>query len=160
MRKSVLQDLGGFDPALRMCQDMHMWLRPALRNKLYPGSLDKPVAIRRVHGENRIIRDAEAHRDYHLMMWRSLLDWGTPAVLSEERRQELCRILIREQRALNQRRHGPLRRRLADARLLGEMTLKHRLGFANDAFERLFHDVVPFSYKLSGLYRRTRSLFR
>ena len=45
--------------------------------KLVPGALDKPVAMRRIHGENRITAASkETIKKYRLMMWESLKKWS------------------------------------------------------------------------------------
>ena len=54
LKKSILEKSGLFDPVLRLHQDTHLWLRLAYVGRLVPGEVNKAVAIRRVHVENRI----------------------------------------------------------------------------------------------------------
>ena len=53
-RKRLLERTGKFDPELRLHQDTHLWIRMAYHGTLVPGTIDRPVAIRRVHDNNRI----------------------------------------------------------------------------------------------------------
>ncbi len=87
VRRSLFDRTGLFPPHLRMCQDTCMWLKMALAGRLVGGSLDEPVAMRRVHGENRIIRNAGEHAYYGYLVCEELLQWMpsecvTPARLS------------------------------------------------------------------------------
>jgi glycosyltransferase involved in cell wall biosynthesis len=54
LKRSILEQSGLFDGSLELHQDTHLWLRLAFVGKLVPGQLTEPVAIRRVHDENRI----------------------------------------------------------------------------------------------------------
>lgn len=63
IKKSVLEKTGLFDPALRLHQDTHLWLRLAYAGKLIPGEIRRAVAMRRVHLENRIAHFDRASRN-------------------------------------------------------------------------------------------------
>lgn len=54
VRKSLFEKSGVFNTQLRLHQDTHLWYRLAYHGQLHPGIIDKPVAIRRVHDQNRI----------------------------------------------------------------------------------------------------------
>jgi len=53
-KKSLLQRSGLFKTNLKLHQDTHLWYRLAHFGKLYTGIIDQPIAIRRVHENNRI----------------------------------------------------------------------------------------------------------
>lgn len=62
-KKSILEKAGLFDTSLRLHQDTHLWLRLAFVSKLVPGEVNKAVAIRRVHSQNRIQHFNKKSRD-------------------------------------------------------------------------------------------------
>ena len=88
VRRELFERVGGFEPGLRMAQDTHLWVRLAAAGRLVAGSLDRPVAVRRLHGANRIMTDVALHRRYHLEMSQSLVRWSRGR-LSAERRGRL-----------------------------------------------------------------------
>lgn len=53
-RKSLLLKTGNFNTSLRLHQDSDMWNRVAFHGRLKTGIIDKPIAFRRVHNDNRI----------------------------------------------------------------------------------------------------------
>jgi glycosyltransferase involved in cell wall biosynthesis len=58
VRRSTLQRLDPLFPTnMRLHQDTDFLLRLAYHSRLYPGSIDKPVALRGVHAHNRITRN-------------------------------------------------------------------------------------------------------
>ncbi len=59
MKRALNNDLE-FDTSFRQAQDSDWILKLASCRNLYPGSLDKPVAMRRVHSENRVLNSREA----------------------------------------------------------------------------------------------------
>lgn len=54
VKKELLLSVGLFDTSLKLHQDTHLWLKLAYFGKLIAGNIISPVAIRRVHGSNRI----------------------------------------------------------------------------------------------------------
>ena len=75
VRRSLFDRTGLFPTYLRMGQDVCMWWKMSLAGRLTGGTLDQAVAVRRVHGENRIIRDAQVHRFYGYLAMRETLRW-------------------------------------------------------------------------------------
>ena len=63
LKKSILKKSGLFDTSLRLHQDTHLWLKLAFVGRLVPGELEKPVAIRRQHDQNRIQHVNKASRE-------------------------------------------------------------------------------------------------
>ncbi|PTX10670.1 glycosyl transferase family 2 [Pontibacter mucosus] len=54
LRKSLLNKTGLFDTDLKLHQDTHLWYRVAHFGNIVAGIIDKPIAYRRVHNDNRI----------------------------------------------------------------------------------------------------------
>jgi glycosyltransferase involved in cell wall biosynthesis len=64
VRRDLLNKTGLFDVEMRLHQDMNLWYRFAHFGRLVPGSIDKAVAMRRVHDENRISEKSWNSRAY------------------------------------------------------------------------------------------------
>jgi hypothetical protein len=81
VRKSLFERSGVFDEQLRLTQDTQLWRRMAAVGRLAHGSIDKSVAIRGVHGANRMTNKVEQQK-YRTHWWDSLDDWfrRTPGV--------------------------------------------------------------------------------
>ncbi|SFG33183.1 glycosyltransferase family 2 protein [Pontibacter chinhatensis] len=54
VRKKLFDKIGLFSTTLKLHQDTHMWLRMAYAGRLVPESLNEPIAVRRMHEDNRI----------------------------------------------------------------------------------------------------------
>ena len=77
VKKAALQKTGLMNEDLRLHQDTEFILRLAMTAKLYPGMLDEPVAMWRVHSANRISAQRSLKVQYRDRMkyWRSLYQW-------------------------------------------------------------------------------------
>lgn len=95
VRRSLFERTGLFPTYLRMGQDVCMWWKMMLAGRLAGGTLDRAVAMRRVHGENRIIRDASVHRIYGYLAAREVLRW----MPKELRTRERVRLIRQRQRS-------------------------------------------------------------
>lgn len=71
-KKAVTGDLL-FDAELRQCQDSDWFLRLARKRRLYGGKIDTPVAIRRVHGGNRVL-DHQVQTRYQRQYLKKCID--------------------------------------------------------------------------------------
>lgn len=71
VRKTLFERSGYFHTALRLQQDTHLWKRMSLAGRLAAGNIKTPVAIRRVHPENRMTRTAD-HQQYMDLWFQSL----------------------------------------------------------------------------------------
>ena len=76
VRRSLFEQTGLFVPELRMAQDVAMWLKMAAVGRLVAGALDAPIAVQRLHGENRIYRDAEINKLYDLQARSHVFLWA------------------------------------------------------------------------------------
>lgn len=52
VKRDIFEKVGNFNEDLEVAEDTHMWLKMALKAKLAPGVLDKPLSIRGVHEDN------------------------------------------------------------------------------------------------------------
>ena len=91
-----------------------MWLKMAAVGRLAAGSLDEAVAVRRLHGENRIYQNQGAvHKGYDIRARRHVLDWAARKGLEPRVIQPLLKNHLLHERA---RRVGTRARRRLDPR--------------------------------------------
>jgi hypothetical protein len=89
VRRSALERCAGpFHPQLRLHQDTCFVLQLAYSSRLYPGSIDSPIAVRGVHARNRITasNDLSASRG---LLYAELLTWAEQNGIVGERRRVL-----------------------------------------------------------------------
>jgi glycosyltransferase involved in cell wall biosynthesis len=75
LRKSAFDKSGLFNMNIRYVEDTELWLKLSLKAKLFPGSIDNPVSVRRVHDTNSI-HQINKVESYTRMMYQSLFDWA------------------------------------------------------------------------------------
>lgn len=73
IRKSAIDAQLLFDTSLRQCQDSDWILRLARYRRLYPGNIDQPVALRRVHMQNRVLNKPEAVHYQKAYLYKSIV---------------------------------------------------------------------------------------
>jgi glycosyltransferase involved in cell wall biosynthesis len=73
-KKEALLKVGMF-PALRLHQDMVFFVKLAAICKLCPGEIEKPVALRRLHLENRITNPDTDFRETSFLAYEYLVKW-------------------------------------------------------------------------------------
>jgi len=62
---------------LKISQDTHMWYKMSLTANLMPGSIHQAIAVRRVHENNRIIKESRYNlARYTLRIWRLINEWS------------------------------------------------------------------------------------
>lgn len=88
VRRTLFEKTGLFDEQLRLHQDTAMWIKMAAVGRLAPGRLDNPVAMRRVHANNRILspRSASERHKTRMLMWDTLLKWSRHNLNSTRKR--------------------------------------------------------------------------
>lgn len=96
VKRSIFAKTGLFDDGLYLHQDTVMFVKFSAVGKMAPGRLEEPVAMRRVHGGNRIsaIRPAVEIYQTYILMWATLWRWGKRN-LRGDRRQILAERFIR-----------------------------------------------------------------
>jgi len=75
VKRSIFDKCGFFFENLRLHQDTAMIIQMAQFGSLYPGRLDTPVALRRVHSGNRFVSDYNRYFTSSLM-WKTLFEWS------------------------------------------------------------------------------------
>lgn len=92
VKRSIFDKTGLFDECLRLHQDTAMLVKLAAVGRMVAGRLDEPVAMRRVHDNNRITAPRSFYENYRnrILMWVTLWKWGK-IHLNERRKQILLR---------------------------------------------------------------------
>lgn len=75
IKKSVLERVGGFSN-LPLSQDTEFILKLAITSRLYSSGNNTPVAVRRVHGNNRITSEKEYFYRNRLQLWKNMMEWS------------------------------------------------------------------------------------
>ena len=96
VKKSVFDKTGGFGTA-RIGQDRYTVLKIAHAARLYPGSLEQPIAMRRIHPENRITASLKRNAHFNVLMYENLMDWmQTQSTTKAHRQLAFMRYVIQE----------------------------------------------------------------
>jgi glycosyltransferase involved in cell wall biosynthesis len=75
LHKRAFQKAGLFNTKIRYVEDTELWLKLSIKTKLYPGSIENPVSIRRVHDTNSI-HQIQKVEEYTKIMYQHLFDWA------------------------------------------------------------------------------------
>ncbi len=78
IKKESLYKVGLFNEKLRLHQDTDICIKLSAIAQCYPGEINKPIAMRGVHNENRITakRTSQQKFDSKMLMWETLIEWG------------------------------------------------------------------------------------
>lgn len=88
LRASVFQKVGLFDEHLRVAQDKVLIRKLAACCRLYPGRLERPVAMRRVHHHNRVTgvsRSPNEWMEVRRQDWETMQAWGETRLTVEQK---------------------------------------------------------------------------
>ncbi len=95
LRKTALDKIGYFEPALRLQQDVHFFIRMACTCKIATGSIEQPVAKRGVHGQMRST-NVQKMAEGRQMCWKYLREWANTHVKEQQIRDAFeCAYLVR-----------------------------------------------------------------
>lgn len=78
-KKKIFYDISFFDENMKMFEDTFLILKFSAKSNLYPGELLEPIALRRVHNENRITRqlnDANSTTKLLILFWKNFAIWS------------------------------------------------------------------------------------
>lgn len=158
VRRRLIELVGEFDPHLRMCQDTAMWTKMAALGRLAGGALDRPVAVRRLHAENRIFRDQADHIRYGLQMFETLHRWAVDNGLDRSTQRLLLEGVLRNRVAVQAHKYKaqPWRRALACCRELGRFGLRHPWIAGNSVFYRYWLVALGAGYLRRMIQRPAR----
>lgn len=101
-RKELFFKVGTFDENLKFFEDTALTIKFAAKGNLYPGSIDKPIAVRRVHQNNRItyhLEDKVKSYESHIALWQSLYDWGKKSLTYDKQILIVIRFIDRIRKA-------------------------------------------------------------
>ena len=95
VKRTLFEKTGLFDERLRLHQDSAMIIKMAAVGKLAPGRLDEPVAMRRIHSQNRISAPRPRAAIYadKMRFWRTMLRWSKERLGKPEQRLILDALL-------------------------------------------------------------------
>ena len=87
VRRTIFDKAGLFQEDLRVSQDTHMYLKMAAVGRLRPGDLEEPVALRRVHSDNRFNKlSVEEKQAVQLKVFSYLETWSEEKGLPERQK--------------------------------------------------------------------------
>ena len=76
VKKKVFDEIGFFNEHLSVSEDTELFYKMALKCKLFTGLIDKPVAIRGVHGKN-VSGNKDLYKSNEQKMYESLFFWSS-----------------------------------------------------------------------------------
>ncbi len=99
IRKAIINKIGLFSEDLIFHEDTEFIIRLCSKGVLLPGKITTPVAIRRVHDDNRITHHLiDKRKSFYtrIKFWKKLISWGR-SNLSEEKIEQLIIVYLRNQ---------------------------------------------------------------
>lgn len=75
IKKNIFEKIEPFRESLKLFEDTDFIIRLATKCELAPGSIDKAVALRGVHDENRVT-ETEKNFEHNLPLYKGLYKWG------------------------------------------------------------------------------------
>lgn len=91
VKRKVFEKAGMFDPELRLGQDYHFWIKLTALCRLAAGVIDKPVAMRGVHLQNRMT-SPERLNYYKPIVYYKLFQWSLENKLPVNKRRILWKM--------------------------------------------------------------------
>jgi glycosyltransferase involved in cell wall biosynthesis len=128
LKRDVFQRSGMFDPELRLHQDTALWLKISATSRLYGGEIVEPVAVRRVHLDNRISakRDTETIYQANVLMAETVWRWAEANPnLSPDQKELFLEYYLRRAMAWREPSHSRIQAILKSRSLLLKRLLKH-----------------------------------
>jgi len=101
-KRQLFSKVGMFNENLRYLEDTELAYKLAVKSQLYPGSINEPIAIRRVHRNNRITNLLNNKREiykYNYQLWDSLMDWSMKNLSREKQTLIALRFVERLRKA-------------------------------------------------------------
>ncbi len=96
-RKGIFSEVTYFDESLEMYEDTMLMFKLSAKCRLFPGNIETPVAMRRVHSTNRITyRFADKQKTYEsvLELWELFLEWAKYNLPKEQVRWVYERVVV------------------------------------------------------------------
>lgn len=136
LRRELLLRFGGFDESLPLSQDVKAWMQAAALGRIAAGELTRPVAMRRLHGENRIYRQSARHHHFAIRMYAGMLVWVHDQGIGGEAIFEIVDRIRRRQNKRARELHAPVRWLLAEIWLVLKLTLRRPQLLSYPAFRQ------------------------
>jgi glycosyltransferase involved in cell wall biosynthesis len=83
VKKSIFEKCGYFSD-LRLSQDTELFMKMSITSRLFPGNITTPVAMRRVHDNNRITIDKQFNYKNRMQLWMQMMSWVRSEKLSRK----------------------------------------------------------------------------
>jgi glycosyltransferase involved in cell wall biosynthesis len=95
VKRTILGKIGYFDQDLPLHMDDVFFIKAAAKAKLLPGYLDEPVAMWRVHDQNRISAPRSKSLSYKMKLrfWYSLWKWSITHLSADQQKMLLVALL-------------------------------------------------------------------
>jgi glycosyltransferase involved in cell wall biosynthesis len=88
VKRKIFEKCGYFFKNLRLHQDTAMNYQMSVFGRLYPGRMNEPVAMRRVHANNRFL--SSYNKTYtHYLLWQTLFRWAKQCRLHKTKTSKL-----------------------------------------------------------------------
>lgn len=86
--RALLHEIGGFEESLELHEDTDLFMRVTIAGEARPGSINRAVAMRGVHSENRITRERSREQVWRdsSRMYQSTWFWAKDAGFHREAR--------------------------------------------------------------------------
>ncbi|TGV04417.1 glycosyltransferase family 2 protein [Flavivirga rizhaonensis] len=92
LKKSAFNKVGYFNQTMLVSEDTELIFKLSLKCKLQSGIIDKPVAMRGVHGSNVFNRE-DLYAEHRIKMYQSLLFWANKNQVALHRIDKLLNTL-------------------------------------------------------------------
>lgn len=123
IKRSLFKITGLFDEHLRLHQDTAMFIKFTALGRFVPGCLTHPVAMRRVHSDNRIFasRSDKARHKNVVLMWYTVWRWSQNNLALQKQELLFEKLLMHAARPYQHQNSRYLGRRLQTMRQLVEL---------------------------------------
>ena len=138
-----------------------MWLKMAAVGSLVPGSLTEPVAVRRLHGQNRIfLNQGGQHENFNRLASYHALEWASKAHLDARVIRPLLGNYLRFSRKDQMKRRGSKRLSLRDLPELLRLGLRIPQAFKDQRYWRQLLGCLGAAALRDGVVELRRNLSR
>ena len=139
VKRAIFDQTGYFDENLRLHQDTAMFIKFSAVGKMMAGNLATPVAMRRVHAENRSSARRSCWQEYlsFQKMWATILLWSD-RYLDDDKQAIIYRKFLRH--ALKP--YKPTKNLLLKMVLVGLQFIRFVIKFPNNIFQSRFWEEI------------------
>ena len=146
VKRNLFEHCGYFFEHLKLHQDTAIIIQMSNYGKLIPGQLNKPVAMRTVHDQNRILNQHDQRHDKFLY-WKTLFYWARERKLSNRRLKILYHNYILSMYSLARNNSLLFPRNLQGLKPLFVEPSRHPFWFITGASRFFFGRFVRYTYR-------------